>query len=141
MKKLVLICAALLCAVLVEGVLLYRVRRARPLREPDRLTETQRTALEDAMGRHGDDMTDLMFAVVLLDHATAAQLANALAESRALDASLSARFVALQADMKSRAAQVSAAAAAKDDARLSQAYGRLAESCVACHRVYLHDAM
>lgn len=140
MKKLLLLaCGVLLAVALAEGVLLFRLRTARRLAEPDHLTEAQRAALKDGMGRHGDDMTDLMFAVVLLDHGTAARTADALAASPAVDTGLSKQFATLQAEMKARAAQVAAAATAKDDARLSESYGRLAESCVACHRVYLHD--
>ena len=42
-------------------------------------------------------------------------------------------------DLVARAAAVMVAARTKDDARIVQAAGRLTETCVACHSLYLRD--
>jgi hypothetical protein len=148
-KRIVLL-ATLLAAALGGGLWLLH----RGAREPEaQLTKAQRAALDDRMFRHGDDMTDLLFAIVGLDHGTAARLADALAAEElpamprdprnktGREIALGPRFRELHDVMRARARDVAAAAQAHDDARLSASFGRLAGSCAACHRSYARGTM
>lgn len=143
MKKLLLLGVVLAIAVVLNALVMMRpARRAAP-EQP--LSSTQRAALDDRMFRHGDDLTDLLSAIVARDHGTAARLADALSSEAVprmpAETPVSSRFLQLHDEMRARAREVSAAAAAHDDARLTSAYGRLAGSCVDCHRAYPRGAM
>jgi len=127
-------------------------RAPRPLPKPEYLPEEARDVLRDRMARHGADMTVLMATVLMLDHELAAELAHNIAteprlarpragDSDAVNALLPPRFFDLQDQLKTRASEVVTAAHQRDDARLVKAYGRLAETCVACHSTYFRGSV
>jgi cytochrome c556 len=93
-------------------------------------------------------MTELVWAVVLLDHASTATLANAIAaeprfrrpltgDATELNSALPPRFFTLQDELLTRARELEVAARSRDAARIARGYGALATSCVACHDAYL----
>ena len=105
--------------------------------------------LRPRMVRHGDDVTDLMWAVLLLDraqtHALAERVvaeprlarAHGLHELDTVNAALPPGFFVLQDELVTRAKAVAAASRQADDRVLSKAFGQLMETCVACHAAYL----
>ncbi|HEY0883060.1 MAG TPA: cytochrome c [Archangium sp.] len=121
------------------------------LAEPRWLPEEARALLSDRMERHGEDMTFLLPSVVLLNYRWAEGLTERIAaeprlaragegDADSLNARLPKRFFELQDEVRARAREVSAAAQARDDARLARTFGELTQTCVACHALYLHGA-
>ena len=115
---------------------------------PDYLSELARAMLSRRMARHGRDLTVLVNAVVLLQRGVVAQIATGIAveprivrplpgDMDELNSALPERFFALQDELRDRAKDVADAARNRDDARLAESFGRLTETCVACHSAYL----
>jgi hypothetical protein len=115
---------------------------------PDYLSETARALLRKKMDRHGLDAKDLMFGVTLLRYDVAKDAAQRIASEPRLvrpvaggeddlNAALPERFFVLQDEARLRAQAVAAAASNRDDKALAESYGRLVETCVSCHSVYL----
>ncbi|MFN0063827.1 MAG: cytochrome c [Myxococcaceae bacterium] len=120
----------------------------RKLEPPAYLSEVARGLLRKRMIRHARDMSDLFVSVTLLLHHTVADLATRIAtEPRItrptpgaideLNRSLPPKFFDLQDQLQSRARALAVAAAASDDAAMAAGFGRLIETCVACHATYL----
>jgi hypothetical protein len=119
------------------------------LGKPDYLPEQARSLLRQKMERHGQDARDLMYGVTLLQYDVARAAAKHIsAEPRIirplpggeadLNALLPERFFVLQDEARLRARAVSEAAEKRDDKALAESYGRLVETCVACHSTYLN---
>ncbi|MFL5348419.1 MAG: hypothetical protein ACJ8AT_26785 [Hyalangium sp.] len=119
------------------------------LAAPDYIPETARTLLRKKMERHGQDARELMFGVTLLQYDIAKAAAQRIASEPRfvrpiaggeddLNALLPERFFVLQDESRTRAQAVATAAEKKDDKALAESYGRLVETCVACHSAYLH---
>jgi hypothetical protein len=118
------------------------------LEKPDYLPEPARALLRERMDRHGNDMMLLMATVLMLQYPAAEELALNIAlepklvrpqpgDLESINRLLPVRFFELQDQLAARARSVAAAAKTGDDAKVVQAYGRLAETCVACHSAYL----
>jgi len=121
------------------------------LQKPEYLPEQARVLLRSRMERHGDDMMMLMATVLMLRYEATEELALNIAREPKLvrpgpgdldilNQSLPPRFFDLQAQLSERAQSVADAAKIRDDAKVVRAYGRLAETCVACHSTYFHGA-
>jgi hypothetical protein len=119
------------------------------LRTPDYIPETARVLLRKKMERHGQDARDLMFGVTLLQYDVAKAAAQRISSEPRfvrpiaggeddLNALLPERFFVLQDEARNRAQAVATAAEKKDDKALAEGYGRLVETCVACHSAYLN---
>ncbi|MFZ5469106.1 MAG: cytochrome c [Myxococcota bacterium] len=119
-----------------------------PLGEPDYLPEPARMVVKKKMARHGQDVSELLFAVTLLRYDQAADAAMRIASEPRfvrpivggegdLNAALPERFFVLQDEARTRAQALARAAKAKDDRALAQSFGRLTETCVGCHSAYL----
>lgn len=119
------------------------------LPEPDYLLPLARKVLHQRMERHGRDMPQLLFSVVLLQRDVAAETATRIAnepriprappgDDSVLNRALPERFFVLQADLRERAKALSDAAKNKDDKALARAFSLLTETCVACHSAYLN---
>ncbi len=119
------------------------------LAAPEYIPETARALLRKKMERHGQDARDLMFGVTLLQYDVAEAAAHRIASEPRfvrpiaggeddLNALLPERFFVLQDESRNRAQAVAMAAEKKDDKALAESYGRLVETCVACHSAYLH---
>lgn len=111
------------------------------------LSPLARRFLHRRMERHGEDMLRLMKAVVLVEREGARAIANDIANEPRLarpmpdadaeiNASLPSRFFTLQDELRERAKAVAAAAATRDTAELTRAFGRLTETCVTCHEAF-----
>ncbi len=116
---------------------------------PSYLPELAREFLRRRMQRHGRDMQELLFAVVLLQREVARDTATRIAEEPRLarpeiadedilNKALPPRFFVLQDELRDRAKAVAEAARKGDDKQLGAAWSRLAETCVSCHSVYLN---
>jgi len=112
------------------------------------LASSVKAALHTRMAGHEDDMAGLVHAVVLLQYEAAARTAHRIAaepklarafgdDLSSVNAEIPLRFFELQDNLGQRASALEAAALARDDAALAEAYGRLAAACVACHSAYL----
>ena len=110
-----------------------------PLPVADYLPPASRESLHRHMNRHGADLLELSWAVVLLDDDVTAARAERLAAEPALAPleGVPQRFYPLQNELQSAAVQLGQAARAHDGGGIARAYGRLAATCAACHRVYL----
>ena len=112
---------------------------------PGKLHPVVRTLVDTKMEAHAQDMTDLLVLVVLLEREAAAETADRIAaepkimESVGHDVQMRVPtdFVRMQDELSRRAKAVAAAARERDDAAMSQAFGRLTETCIGCHVRYL----
>ena len=153
---------ALTVALLVTGTPEVDAAKKRPLTvgitpEPDRprlaapdyLPELARSVLRERMQRHGDQMMRLLLAVTFLQHEVAAATAKDIAgEPRLvrplpggaddLNRLLPERFFVLQDQLRKEASDLEAAAKARNDAKMAAAFGRVSQTCVACHSAYLN---
>lgn len=109
---------------------------------------TARALVHQKMASHSKQMTELVWAVVLLDYAQSASIAGAIGsevrlarpttgDATELGAALSPRFFDLQDQLRARARQLEVAARLRDSAATAKAYGALAETCVSCHDAFL----
>jgi hypothetical protein len=116
---------------------------------PDYIPEAARPLLRKKMERHGQDARELMFGVTLLQYDVAKAAAQRISSEPRLvrpmaggeddlNALLPERFFVLQDESRTRAQAVATAAEKKDDKALADSYGRLMETCVACHSAYLN---
>jgi hypothetical protein len=115
---------------------------------PDYIPPELREVLKRRMKHHKEDMGKLLFGVALLKREEAKAAAESIASEPRLarplpggedelNALLPERFFTLQDELKRRATDVAEAAAHKNDTALAASFGKLAETCVACHSVYL----
>jgi hypothetical protein len=123
------------------------------LPEPSWLPSEAREMLSARMDRHGEVMMMLLVSVMTLQHSDTELLAEQVAaeprigrpatgEKNTIGALLPPRFFTLQDELVDRAHAVADAARADDNGRIVRAYGKLAETCVSCHSVYLQpDAL
>ena len=134
---------------LISAVALAGDAPRQRMAEPDYLPPLARQVLRTKMARHGNDMLQLLVAVTLLQRDRAKVLANDIANEprlvrpiaggeNDLNAALPNELFVLQDELRMRAKAVADAATKSDDAKLGAAFGRLTETCVACHSAYLH---
>jgi hypothetical protein len=127
---------------------LRRDAPAPKLDEPEWLPPAARDALAQRMQRHGEEMMLLVIGVVILSYDGAREVALDIAreprigrpapgERGTISSLLSPRFFDLQDELQERSRAVADAAGDRDAARLATAYGRLVETCVSCHSVYV----
>ncbi|HVO29137.1 MAG TPA: cytochrome c [bacterium] len=111
-----------------------------------------RSILAQRMENHASQMTDLVWAVVFLEHsgvkegaleiAGEPKIARPIPGAGADDLSsqLPARFFDMQDEVTVRAKELAAAAADDDDEKVADAWGRLSKACVECHAAYLEES-
>lgn len=125
-----------------------RLGRDQHLATPDHIPDAVRSALHQRMERHGNDMVDLSWSVVLLKYDLVERLAARIASeppvARSLgdvetpiNAALPTRFFELQDQLLAQTKQLAAAAQANEPDRLATAYAGVAGTCVTCHALYL----
>jgi cytochrome c' len=108
-----------------------------------------RPLLESSMRFHGDSLETLLWAAVLLDYESTASFSRWLgdeprmarpgADGQSINASMPPAFFDRQDAMLAAAHELAAAAQRHDDAAMGAAFGRLAQSCIACHSEFLRD--
>jgi hypothetical protein len=144
-----------LSAIGLGAILLFVPSRTlRPdlhLASPTQISEVVRTALHKRMERHGNDMVDLSWSVVLLKYDLVARLARHIADEAPLgrplnevdthiNAALPPRFFELQDQLMAATKMLESAATAGDPDRLARTYSSVAQTCVTCHALYLSPA-
>jgi len=104
------------------------------------------------MMRHGDEMTALTSAVLMLEYDLTNTLASELSgepklgrpapgETGTLNALLPAEFFAQQDALTESAKGLALAAQRRDDAAIVASFGDVTKSCVGCHSAYLNAAV
>lgn len=144
--------SALVAGILVGvGAMLIPRKLASPrMPTPGHLSPLVRRMLTERMENHQVDMADLEQAILLLDFKTAADLATLIAErptlarptaqdATQLNSWLPPRFFRLSDELQERAGALAAAARSQDLDKVAEAYGRVMQTCVTCHGVYLHE--
>jgi hypothetical protein len=121
----------------------------RRLPAPEKANPSARAAIRDRMARHGNTMSNLMKAVVLLDRTTISTLALRIADEEVvaraeggatekLRAQLPKAFLDEQDQLRNSArALAKAVSQFETDTELADRFGTLARNCVTCHSVYL----
>lgn len=124
------------------------VVRQPALPEPSYLPQPARVLLHQRMARHREDLALLSASALALEFPeleVAAgeiigepQLARPGPDERdTLNARLPSRFFDLQEELVARAKLLRTAARRRSGPEVASAYGQVAETCVACHAVYL----
>ncbi len=122
---------------------------ANRLPPPEHISHETSVEIQARMARHGEVMTNLVRAVVLLDRPTVRRLANRIADEEVIARAGSARdpkhsalppdFFTFQDELATDARQLAEAAAdGGDDRILAERFAALTRTCVSCHTVYLH---
>jgi hypothetical protein len=118
---------------------------------PENVAAATRVELRSRMNRHGNDMSSLVRAVVLLDRPTVAALAGRISDEELLARSDTRRadpwrpllppgfFVEQEALRKAASELAEAAAHGQPDDVLAERFGLVTRTCVRCHGAYLHD--
>jgi hypothetical protein len=123
---------------------------AQRLPPPEHLTPETRAEIKTRMGRHGETMSNLVRAVVLLDRPTIRTLSSRIADEELVAQNNAANrerqrlmlppeFFTQQTALGSAArALAGAATEARDDRALADYFAAVTRTCVGCHTVYLH---
>lgn len=113
------------------------------------LSAAARALVHRTMESHSKDMTELVWAVVLLDYGRTSSLARGISaapriarttgrDATELNAALSPRFFDLQDQLRERSRTLAESAAHRDAKSVSRAFGSLTETCVSCHDAFLN---
>jgi cytochrome c556 len=123
---------------------------ARHLPPPDHIASETMRDLKARMGRHGNTMSNLVRAVVLLDRPGIQALARNIADEEIVASTVNGaksdkplplprEFGREQDALRVAAQQLAVAAVAGgDDNALADAFATVTRTCVACHSSYLH---
>ncbi|MBX5483108.1 MAG: cytochrome c [Myxococcaceae bacterium] len=135
--------------VVASALLVLFVGRALAVRKQvTRLDGALADAFADRLRRHREQMSQLQRTVALLEYDAVADAAHAIqdeppiarpeedAPSEDPRASFPPAFFELQDVLHAHVRELGLAARARDDRRLGQAYGRIAETCVRCHALF-----
>lgn len=146
MRRSIAVAVAVVCASVA-----FASDAPRPhLKTPDYLPPLARRLLRTRMARHGDDMVRLMLAVTLLQRDQVRSLATDIANEPRLtrpiaggaddlNAALPMQLFNLQDELRQRAKDLAAAAGSRaSDQALAASFGKMTETCVACHSAYLN---
>ena len=118
--------------------------------EPEHLSAATRAELQGRMARHGNVMSNLVRAVVLLDRPTITILAQRIADEEVVaraeasgpknwESRLPKGFFTQQDALRAAARDLASSAAhGGSDGVLADGFATVARTCVACHSVYLH---
>jgi len=114
------------------------------------LSATARALVHQKMENDSKDMTELVWAVVLLDYGRTGQLARAIAteprvarptgaDATELNAAFSPRFFDLQDQLRDRARRLADATVTHDAKLVARSFSAVIETCVMCHDAFLND--
>jgi hypothetical protein len=118
---------------------------------PENVAASTRSELRGRMTRHGNTMSTLVKAVVLIDRPTITTMAERIADEELLARAdsqgfdpwrplLPKGFFIEQDALRSSARSLAQAAVQGDpDSVLAERFGALTATCVRCHGAYLHD--
>ncbi len=121
---------------------------------PEHIAAEAQAELKARMGRHGNTMSSLVKAVVLLDRPTIRSLAGRIADEEIVARAgvthktkrrlgVPPEFYEAQDSLRAAAEDLARAAALPrgDDKALADGFAAVARSCVGCHSVYLHSTI
>lgn len=112
------------------------------------IPDLARSLIRERMHLHGDDMNDLLWAVLFLDYDSMKAIAQDLAASprfarptsdEELNASIPAQFYELQDQLTAGAERLAVAAGERDGPKVAAAFASVSEACVRCHSLYLDE--
>jgi len=117
------------------------------LEPPDYLPETARAVLRTMMSSHAQNMGSLMSAIMALDYPRIRAGADAIAgdarlsrpltgDATELNSLLPEEFFRIQDGLREEAKVLAEAAQRQSPYAVSDAYGRVAQTCVRCHYIY-----
>ena len=116
-------------------------------RSREAMPDVARPLVRPMMQQHGDDLLQLVTAVVLLQYPEIDEAARRIAVTPILARTSSPadagqlqmppRFYALQDQLKERARGLGRSARMRDDAALARDLGMMMQACVSCHSAYL----
>lgn len=116
------------------------------LATPQRIPPAMSSIIRTKMGRHGEQMKNLVSHAVVLDFDGTARAAGEIFDEPALarpiagdelNGLLPARFFDLQDAMRAQARVMVDAAARRNSKAVADSFGALAKSCIGCHDAYL----
>jgi hypothetical protein len=114
----------------------------------EHIPDLARSLIRERMHLHGDDMNDLLWAVLFLDYDSMKAISEDLASgpkfarptsNDELNASIPAQFFELQDQLTAGAKRLSESASAKDGGEVAAAFANISETCVRCHSLYLDE--
>ena len=114
---------------------------------PERLSPVVRGVVHSKMTRHGEQLTELVSRVVLLDYDGIARIAGAIYDEPTLarpvagdelNGALPERYFAYQDALRAEAKTLVEIAARRDRARLSDSFAAVTKTCLQCHDLYLY---
>lgn len=114
----------------------------------EHIPDLARSMIRERMHLHGDDMNDLLWAVLFLDYDSMKAIAEDLAagpkfarptSDEELNASIPSQFFDLQDQLTEGAKRLSASAEGKDGPAVAAAFAGISETCVRCHSLYLDE--
>jgi hypothetical protein len=117
------------------------------LAAPERLSPVVRGVVQSKMTRHGQQLTDLITRVVLIDYDGIARVAGAIYDEPSLarptagdqlNGALPERFFVYQDALRAEAKALVEIAARRDRPRLMESFTALTKTCLQCHDLYLH---
>jgi hypothetical protein len=122
---------------------------AQRLAQPDHVSQETRTEIKARMARHGETMSNLVRAVILLDRPTIRILAGRIADEEVIAGvgaageakrpPLPREFFAAQEELSAGARDLALAAKQGGEDRLvAERFATVTRTCVTCHSVYLH---
>jgi hypothetical protein len=122
---------------------------AKRLPPPDHISQQASAEIQARMARHGEVVSNLVRAVVLLDRPTIRTLATRIADEEVIaragatgeprQLALPSEFFTIQDELATDARKLAETAAeGGDDHLLAERFAALTRTCVSCHTVYLH---
>ena len=124
------------------------VTPSRELKRQEPLPELARDLLRTTMVSHGENMENLQWATLMLDYESIETLAGWIGtrprfaragagQEDTVNYALPEGFFAFQDQLRESAQALARAAEARDDAAIASAYGRMTQTCIGCHSLYL----
>ena len=105
-------------------------------------------ALRAKMRNHGDDIENLLWAAIMLDYESTAEIADRMADQPTLaragagqedtiNAQLPEEFFELQSQLTASIGSLRSAARARHEGAIASEYSKIATTCIKCHGLYL----
>ena len=125
----------------------HSIKPGPELAAPERLSPVLRGVVHSKMTRHGEELTELVSRVVLLDYDGIARIAGAIYDEPTLarpvagdelNGALPERYFVYQDALRAEAKSLVEIAARRDRARLADSFAAVTRTCLQCHDLYLH---
>ena len=118
--------------------------------DPEHIPDVARRLLSERMATHGQDMSDLVWAMLFVDERSVEDIARNIAaqprlarpttnDATELSSQLPPAFFDLQDDLGKSARRLADEARERNIDNMADAYGALTATCVRCHAAYLTE--